>query len=477
MNQMQRPNETTKTAGIFKVDEKNRLQFWESEATRPIIRGASAQGHEALERIAEDRLPSLLSQPFRAASAIRYAQFERIQELVARAYEEVPFYAERYRAAGFRPWDLASWEDFERLPVITKDDLLQAGLGRTLSSRWPAEDLFATRTFGTSGKTLLIRVNLDAIVVDTLQGVRQFWLQSGLRYAHDHMAAMIYTLPWWFESVGDEFRSAFVSGVIPPQPMAEILAELDPHVMSCYPTNLKALLDLDRPFRGDNLHLAVVHSEYSSPHERRAWGRKLGVPVRNEYSTEEATRIALELPCGHHHVCDDAVYLEVLNPETMTPQAAGKPGVAVVTNLLNEAMPFIRYVQGDYVTRPASPARCLIGWSQLDSIDGRINDSFADFTGREVPAGTILDVVYRWMFDADLIVNEFELVQSAPDAIRATFMPDCGTPEAKVRNAVEHLRDLLTLCLGCPVKVTAECVCAFPRRPGKRRPIRREFAG
>jgi phenylacetate-CoA ligase len=246
-------------------------------------------------------------------------------------------------------------------------------------------------------------------------------------------------------------------------------------VISCYPTNLKALVELKGSFRRDNLHLAVVHSEYSSRPERQAWARELGVPVRNEYSTEEATRIALELPCGHQHVCEDAVHLEVLRPDTHLPVPDGQPGLAVVTNLLNEAMPFVRYVQGDYVTRPPRPEPCLVGWSQLASIDGRVNDSFVNLAGQATPAGTILDVVYRWMFDAGLQIPEFELVQTAPDSIRATFIPDAAATEARMQGSVGHLRDLLAVCLGQPVEVVADYARAVPRRQGKRRPIRREF--
>lgn len=391
------------------------------------------------------------------------------------AYDEVPVYAEKYRAVGFKPSDLKTWEDFERLPVVTKDDLIGPSPERFLSRRWKLEDLSSTRTFGSSGKTLTIKVDLEAILQDTLQGVRQFWLQSGLKYSRDHMTAMIYTVPWWFESIGDDFRSAFISGLITPETSSRILNELKPHIISCYPTNLKALLPFRDSIDRSNLYLAIIHSESSSPLERRRWSAELGVPVRDEYSSEEGTRIALEMPCGHHHVCEDAVCLEVLDPKTHQPQSPGTPGLAVITNLLNTAMPFIRYVQGDYVTRPVEPGRCLFGWSQLTSIDGRVNDSFITRDGREVPAGTILDLTYRWMFDAGVSLEEFELLQKAPDAIHATLQVAASVPASKVDGSLHHLGDLLRVCLGHPVKVEAQVVPHFPKRPGKRRPIRRDF--
>lgn len=452
------------------------LQFWESDATRPQIDGPSAEGIAALQTLADGSLPRCLLQPFQSAEEIKQQQFERVCSLVEMAYHDVPIYAEKYRAAGFRPGRLRCWEDFEQLPVITKDELIAAGPERCLNRRFARQSLFSTRTFGSSGKTLLLKVNQEAILVDTVQGVRQFWLQSGLKYNRDHLAAMIYTVPWWFEAIGKNFRTAFISGLIAPKTVGKILNDLRPHVISCYPTNLKALLPFLDCFDRGNLHLAVVHSEGSSLAERRCWSAELGVPVFDEYSSEESTRIALELPCGHYHVCEDSVRLEVLDPETHQPCPDGTTGLAVTTNLLNEAMPIIRYVQGDYVTRPQEPGRCVFGWSQLASVDGRVNDSFLNEHGREIPAGTILDVTYRWMFDANVHIKEFELVQKAPDAVRATLLIDGQAAGAVKNSSLGHLEKLLQVCLGHAVRVEAEIASCFPKRRGKRRPIRREFA-
>ena len=197
--------------------------------------------------------------------------------------------------------------------------------------------------------------------MDTLQGIRQMWLQSGMKYRPEHLTAMLYTVPWWFDAIDGDFPSAFISGLIAPRMVGQILDEMRPHILSCYPTNLKALLPHWDSMDRSNLYMAIVHSEGSTPAERQEWSKKLGIPVLDEYSSEEATRMALELPCGHYHVCEDAVHLEVLHPHTLAPQADGDSGLAVVTNLLNEAMPFIRYVQGDYVTRPKVASPCAPG--------------------------------------------------------------------------------------------------------------------
>jgi phenylacetate-CoA ligase len=224
-----------------------------------------------------------------------------------------------------------------------------------------------------------------------------------------------------------------------------------------------------------SMYLAVTHSEHSSPVARRRWSRQLGVPVLDEYSSEEATRIAIELPNGCYHVCDDTVHLDVLDPETMGPQTPGKSGLAVVTNLLNEAMPFIRYVQGDQVTVPANPMPSEINWSQIASIDGRMNDAFINREGRIIAVGSILDATYRWMFDCDLHLAQFEMVQRDHALVEARYVLGRGTTDTKVAGSMEHLSRLLSFCLDHPVQVKARLLDSVSHRAGKQRPIRREI--
>ncbi|MFI5011349.1 MAG: phenylacetate--CoA ligase family protein [Hyphomicrobiales bacterium] len=453
------------------------LEFWESEQTRPAhVSAGASQIPAPFNASLESYLDRCMEHPYLPQSVIKEQQLARIKQLVELAYNDIPVYRDKYQAAGFSPSDLNTYEDIQKIPVITKAELIAAFPGRCVNSRYQSEDLFPTRSSGSSGQTLLIRVDYDAILTDTIQGVRQFAMQSGGKYSRDDLLAHVYTVPWWFSSLDGAYQTAFISNLLPPSRVAKHLRKIAPQILSCYPSNLEALLPHAQEFNS-SLRLAVTHSEYSSRAARQAWSKQLGIPVLDEYSSEEATRIALELPCGHYHVCEDTVHLDVLDPETMQPQIPGRSGLAVITNLLNEAMPFIRYVQGDYVTRPENPEPCDVQWSQIASIDGRMNDAFINLFDRKVPAGSVLDITYRWMFDSDLHLAQFELVQKRADLIETTFVLGNGVAEKRLRDVLPHLEDLLSLCLEHPVRVKANVVEAFPPKTGKRRPIRRDITG
>lgn len=468
------PTETANMSAESLPFDCGPIEIWESEHTRPPYFSVSGEMTTSLSESFEAYIGPCMQHPFLPQAQIKQKQFARIKYLVEMAYAEIPVYRDKYKAAGFRPSDLRTPDDIDLIPIITKSELVAAFPDRCVNPNYRMEDLFPTRSSGSSGQTLLIRVDPDAIVTDTIQGVRQFALQSGLKYGPDDLLTHVYTVPWWFPSVGKDYVGAFISSVIPPERVAQHLKNLGPKILSCYPSNLESLLPYADAFV-DSLYLAVTHSEYSAKASRQEWSKKLGIPVLDEYSSEEATRIALELPCGHYHVCEDSVRLDIVDPVTLKPQMPGTSGLAVITNLLNEAMPFIRYMQGDYVTEPAHPDGCGISWKQLESIDGRMNDAFVNAYGRSVPAGSILDITYRWMFDCNINLQQFEIIQKAHDVVEARFIPGAGISEVKILGSIGHLEQLLSLCLEHKVKAQAKVMAAFPPKAGKRRPIRREM--
>jgi len=89
--------------------------------------------------IVQDIPSKCFHHPFQSLEEIRAEQFERVRYLVDLAYREIPVYTEKYQAVGFQPGDLRSWQDFERLPVITKDELVDAFPDRCVTRRWPIE--------------------------------------------------------------------------------------------------------------------------------------------------------------------------------------------------------------------------------------------------------------------------------------------------------------------------------------------------
>ena len=300
---------------------------------------------------------------------------------------------------------------------------------------------------------------------------------DGGQYSKEHVVAHVYTVPWWVDSLGNgDYQNIFISSLIDPKEIAKILEEVKPDILSLYPTNLQALIPFLSEEVKNKLILAVVHSEMSSLKERKQMAQRLGVPVLDEYSSEELTRIALELPCGHYHLCEDTVRVDVVDPQTLKPIQKGT-GLVIGTNLLNTAMPFIRYAQGDYVS-VGEQSKCLINWRQIQKVEGRQNDAFIKEDGTIVPAGTVLDITYRWMFDVGINIQEFEIIQTGINKFEVRLNePSLFDDLEKQRISFGHLRELLQIVFGENLDIVFKPLelKGDQKVQRKRRPIRREF--
>lgn len=451
------------------------VEYWETKQL-PSMQKTSDGFKKLLEKsFNPERLKKIFKQPFLPREIVEEQQLLRIKELVTIAYHHVPFYHDKYKSVGFLPEDLKTWRDYHRLPHVTKDELIDAFPTRCVHTSYNQNELFPTRSSGSSGKTLRIFVDPAAIVTDTLQGIRQFWLQTDGAYKASHSLTHVYTVPWWVDHLNDnDYQNIFISSLITPDKIGEILGKIKTNILSLYPSNLASLLPYLSHEALENLMLVVTHSEMSSKHERKQMSQKLGVAVLDEYSSEELTRIALELPNGFYHISEDSVRLDILDPQNMMVKDSGT-GIVVATNLLNEAMPFIRYVQGDYVTigeqRPS-----LVTWKQIEKVEGRLNDSFIKHNGKEIPAGTILDVSYRWMFDIGINIQQFEVIQKAPNHIVVNLAePQLKGNSKLLDKSKKHLRELLEYVLEGPIQLDFNLVEKIDKNGKKRRPIRREI--
>jgi len=481
-------SETTEKKYRAYDNGKRNVEYWGS-ADR-----IDTSGHEdAKERLvrlyrSDDFMQKLFDEPFTARKDIEEAQLERIRELVTDAWN-IPLYHDKYAAAGFDLPMLQNldWDTYNRLPVVTKDELIDAFPHSCINLRYKdqidtaADTLFRTRTSGTSGRVLRILVDPKAVVTDTLQGLRQYWLQSQRSYTKGDLHAFVYSLPSWMTDLNKDYPQFFIDTLLPPEAMAEILNNEQPEILSLNASNLAPIIPLLTRKTIQNLKLVCLHSEMSSKDERQALSKQLdGTPVLDEYSSEEAARIALEMPCGHYHVCEDNVRLDVIDPETGAFAEDGATGHVVITNLLNEAMPFIKYMQGNDLITSSKQSKCpdSITWRQIERVEGRANDAFVRPDGQKVLPGTLLDLTYQWMIEVggldniESFVRGFSFVQEAPNLIRLTVANPDFSDAAYREPAEKILKKLVRDVMGDEVEVKMDVVDKLSEYEGKRRPIR-----
>src|ERR1700744_2152261 len=138
----------------------NRLQFWEAQNPRPNFEQGGEKNSDLIN-VANSFLGKCMAHPYLPVEEIRAQQFARVKELVEMAYRELPVYRAKYKKAGFKPSHLKAYEDIQKIPVVTKPELVAAFPDQCVNRKYKSESLFPTRSSGSSGQTLLIRVDYD----------------------------------------------------------------------------------------------------------------------------------------------------------------------------------------------------------------------------------------------------------------------------------------------------------------------------
>lgn len=126
--------------------------------------------------------------------------------------------------------------------------------------------------------------------------------------------------------------------------------------------------------RPEGLRAVCCSGEALYPYQREALRRAWGVPVFEEYGSQETGAIANEDRQGQFWVNTEHVLVEVLKGGQ--PAAPGELGEVVVTNLTSTLMPFIRYATGDILRQPEPAVGGLPGelGPLCPPIEGRTSD-------------------------------------------------------------------------------------------------------
>ena len=412
---------------------------------------------------------------------LRAHQWQRFAAM-ARELDANPFYRSKWRAAGVRtPDDLRGWDDFARLPVTRKAELVedQAAHGPFGTNVTYALERYVRvhQTSGTSGTPLRW--------LDT-QASWDWWARCWgfvLAAAGVTAADRVYVpfsfglfIGFW---AGFEGARALGALAIPGGGQDSItrlasMEALGATVLVCTPSYALHLMETAAE-RGIDLgklpmRLTVHAGEPGAgiPAVRAriegGWGARAfdhaGMTEVGAYGYECAEQAGL-------HVNESEFSAEVIDPAR---GAAAAEGELVLTNLGRVGSPVVRYRTGDRVRVAATPCGCGRSFMRLEGgILGRLDDMLI-VRGVNVFPSAVEAVVRR--FSA---VDEFQIeVFRAGELDEVRVLIEVAGPEPSGRDVEEALR----ASLGIRLEVACVRPRTLPRYELKaRRVVRRGAAG
>jgi phenylacetate-CoA ligase len=404
---------------------------------------------------------------FLSLDELRDLQWRRLRVLLEHAYRQCPFYAERFDKAGLTVADLHRPDDLRALPPLEKHDLQEQG-ERMVARDWPAADLIRNQTGGSTGTPVPFYLGRDrkcSRAAATLRHNRWAGWEVGDR------AAVIWGAP--LDRPGRNLR-ARLRGLLLREPLWLDAAALTEETMTGFHAALyryrprilqayaRAAVLFARFLKARKLpayrpHAIVTSAEVLEDDERALLEEVFGAPVFNRYGCREVSVLASECPAhAGMHVMAEGLYLEIETPRG--PAAAGELGSILVTDLLNLAMPLIRYRIGDLGAWAAGECPCGRGLPRLQRVAGRVTDFLVGSDGRLVSGVHLATYVVAHRPS----LGQVQILQDRAGAVRWRIKPGRAfSPAADV----EYLCQATRRFLGEPAAVESEIVTELPAEP------------
>ena len=311
---------------------------------------------------------------------INELQLSQVNNQIRRLLASGNFYGTMLKEAGIS--GVSTAEDFEALPFSQKEDLRNAyPLGLMAV---PEEEVVRIHSSsGTTGTPVIIPYTAKD-VDDWGEMFRRCYEFAGITKNDRIHVTPGYGL--WTAGIGFQNGAEKLGAmVIPMGPgntnkQLQMMVDLKSTVL-CATSSYALLLAEEIEKRGiaDQIHLkkGVIGSERWGEKMRQRIHDELGIELYDIYGLTEIYGPGIGISCRYDcgmHIWDDYIYLEVIDPVTGKNVPDGEFGEIVITTLVKEGAPLIRYRTHD-ISR-IIPGECPCGskFPRIDVIQGRSDD-------------------------------------------------------------------------------------------------------
>lgn len=310
-------------------------------------------------------------------------QLERLQALVKRVYEKIPFYKESFDKAGISPEDIKSLADLTKLPFTVKQDMRDAypfGLFAV-----PRKEVVRVHcSSGTTG---------TATVVGYTQKDLENWGDCFARALYgagcgpDSTLQIAYGYGLFTGGLGAHNGGERAGCAVLPMStgntkrQVRLMKDFDVDCLCCTPSYALNIAEVAEEegydIREFPIHAGILGAEPCSEATRAEIEQKMGIRFYDIYGLSEVMGPGVACECEKQHglhVCEDQFIIEILDPKTLQPVPDGEWGEVVFTTLCKECSPLVRYRTRDISRILVGECECGRTFRRMDRIAGRTDD-------------------------------------------------------------------------------------------------------
>lgn len=397
-------------------------------------------------------------------------QLLQINAQIQRLIKTDSYYGKIYKELGIQ--GIQSQEDFEALPFSSKDDLRNAyPLG---IQAVPDEEVVRIHSSsGTTGKPVIIPYTAKD-VDDWAVMFARCYETAGITSKDRIQITPGYGL--WTAGIGFQTGCEKLGAMaIPMGPgntdkQLQMMIDLKSTVITA--TSSYALLlaeEINKRGLKSQIHLkkGVIGSERWSEKMRKYIREELGIELYDIYGLTEIYGPGIGINCEKEagiHYWDDYIYIEIIDPKTGKPVPDGEEGEIVITTLVKEGAPLIRFRTHD-ISR-IIPEKCSCGRSypRIDIIRGRSDDMFKVHGVNMFPS-QIEDLLQN----IDGVASEYTVTLAHDDEKNRDIMILTVEAEGRVNfeTTAQKIKEMFKSRIGVTPKVTVVPIETLPRSEKK----------
>lgn len=375
-------------------------------------------------------LSKLLKTQNWSSSQIRDFQFGKIQSLLKHAAANVPYYRDLFKSLGAVPQDFRSFDDLEKLPVLTKE-LIRENFSGLVAENVPIGERFPNATGGSTGEPL--HFLQDSKFKSWADSARlRGWYNFAGHDCWDTDCAVLWgamhdikqNFSYRERAVdyikhGEVKLNAFNLSFERKMEFVRLCKIFKPKLLRGYFTAIKEFADFveDNGINLPSVSGIILCAETVDECSRKKIEKVFNSTAFNSYGGRELSLIAME--CEHKNGLHEVSENNYVEFEKIYLKGCPDAGNLIITNLNNYVMPFIRYRIGDIgVQSKKTSCACGRGLPLIERVIGRTTEVMT-FSGGLKVAGEMFIHLMK-----DFPLREYQFVQKSESHIVLRYPRD-----------------------------------------------------
>jgi len=357
-------------------------------------------------------------------SNIQKLQQKKLQLVLSHAHKNTTYYRNLFNETGLSPDDPEFLSKFKLLPYLTKA-VVKDNFKDLTANNITKDKMILASTGGSTGKPM--KFYRDKKCLRMRKGQELFYDRW---YGYEiGMKAALFVAASHFDSVKNRIKAAIRNATcerlikfnpydISDDYMESFLSDFNRYKPTCiksFPNSLYVFADYIKRKKAKVHSVASItctgENLYDS--QRELFRDIFSADVYEKYGTKECGIIAAE--CRAHdgmHIFTEGVFVEILDDKGNDVKP-GEMGHLIVTDLMNSAMPLIRYKIGD-MALAGDNTLCACGCQlpKIKKLLGRDRDILIDSNGNPKPGYLFVEAVNELNIDA-----QFQVIQTSKDKV------------------------------------------------------------